>query len=95
MMALSIDACRGKMILDGEAMPDTLMDIVKAPWKANPSNSVVGFNDNSSAIRRGLFALLSSCNMVNAVMNEPDGTQLASCSMLSLADMKFIEPKWL
>ncbi|KAK9844820.1 hypothetical protein WJX74_007244 [Apatococcus lobatus] len=42
---------RGKMILDGEAMPDTLMDIVKAPWKANPSNSVVGFNDNSSAIR--------------------------------------------
>lgn len=39
------------MILDGEAMPDTLMDIVKAPWKANPSNSVVGFNDNSSAIR--------------------------------------------
>ena len=39
------------MVLDGEAMPDTLMDIVKAPWKAKPSNSVVGFNDNSSAIR--------------------------------------------
>ena len=41
------------MVLDGEAMADTLMDIVKAPWKANPSNSVVGFNDNSSAIRCG------------------------------------------
>lgn len=28
-----------------------LFDIVKAPWKANPNNSVVAFKDNSSTIR--------------------------------------------
>lgn len=32
-------------------MPNNLMDIVKAPLDANPTNSVVAFKDNSSAIR--------------------------------------------
>ena len=32
-------------------MPDTLMDVVKAPLRANPSNSVIAFKDNSSALR--------------------------------------------
>jgi phosphoribosylformylglycinamidine synthase len=40
-----------KLILDGKAAPETLMEIVKATLKANPNNSVIGFKDNSSAIR--------------------------------------------
>ena len=32
-------------------MPDNLMEVVKAPLVANPTNSVVAFKDNSSAIR--------------------------------------------
>lgn len=40
-----------KLILDGETAPETLMQIVKATLKANPNNSVIGFKDNSSAIR--------------------------------------------
>jgi len=42
---------RGKLIVDGKEAPDTLMQIVKHPLKANPSNSVIAFKDNSSAIR--------------------------------------------
>jgi phosphoribosylformylglycinamidine synthase len=42
---------KGKMIIDGEAMPETLMQIIKAPLLANPKNSVIAFKDNSSAIR--------------------------------------------
>jgi len=36
---------------DGTQYPKKLFDIVKAPWKANPNNSVVAFKDNSSTIR--------------------------------------------
>ena len=43
---------RAKMVLDGQAMPSTLFQLVKAPLVANPRNSVIGFHDNSSAIRR-------------------------------------------
>lgn len=32
-------------------MPETLFSLVKAPYKANPNNSVIAFKDNSSAIR--------------------------------------------
>lgn len=39
------------MKFDGEEMPSTLFQLVKAPWKANSSNSVIGFHDNSSAQR--------------------------------------------
>lgn len=42
---------RGQLVLDGKPADHTLMQLVKAPWKANPNNSVIGFNDNSSAIR--------------------------------------------
>ena len=35
-------------------MPHSLFQLVKAPLKANPRNSVIGFHDNSSAIRRAL-----------------------------------------
>ena len=42
------------LVINGEEMPESLMQIVKATLKANPGNSVIGFKDNSSAIRWGL-----------------------------------------
>ncbi|KAE8702089.1 putative phosphoribosylformylglycinamidine synthase [Hibiscus syriacus] len=41
----------GKIVIDGQHMDRTLMQIVKSTLKANPSNSVIGFKDNSSAIK--------------------------------------------
>uniref|UniRef100_A0A1D1YHX1 phosphoribosylformylglycinamidine synthase n=1 Tax=Anthurium amnicola TaxID=1678845 RepID=A0A1D1YHX1_9ARAE len=41
----------GKLVIDGEPMNNTLMQIVKSTLKANPNNSVIGFKDNSSAIK--------------------------------------------
>jgi len=41
---------RGKLIVDGKEIPETLMKIVKATYDANPNNSVIAFSDNSSAI---------------------------------------------
>ncbi|GAB2299770.1 hypothetical protein Dimus_033825 [Dionaea muscipula] len=41
----------GKMIIDGRPMDKTLMQIVKSTLLANPNNSVIGFKDNSSAIK--------------------------------------------
>ncbi|XP_077240722.1 purine biosynthesis 4 [Tasmannia lanceolata] len=48
----------GKLVIDGQPMSSTLMQIVKSTLKANPSNSVIGFKDNSSAIRGFLVDLL-------------------------------------
>ena len=39
--------------VDGQQMPENLMDIVKSTLEANKGNSVIGFKDNSSAIRGG------------------------------------------
>jgi phosphoribosylformylglycinamidine synthase len=44
-------AFRGKQIIDGREMPETLMEIVRSTWEANPHNSVIAFHDNASAIR--------------------------------------------
>ncbi|KAL6581115.1 hypothetical protein OROMI_007038 [Orobanche minor] len=41
----------GKIVIDGQPVNRTLMQIVKSTLQANPSNSVIGFKDNSSAIR--------------------------------------------
>lgn len=41
---------RGKLVIDGEEIPDHLMTIVKRPLEANPGNSVIAFTDNSSSI---------------------------------------------
>lgn len=41
----------GKLIIDGQPMSNTLMQIVKSTLRANPNNSVIGFKDNSSAIK--------------------------------------------
>jgi phosphoribosylformylglycinamidine synthase len=42
---------RGKQVINGADMPETLMDIVKSTLKANPSNSIIAFKDNSSGIK--------------------------------------------
>ncbi len=42
---------KGKLIIDGQEMPQTLMEIIKYPLEVNPNNSVIAFKDNSSAIR--------------------------------------------
>ena len=42
---------RGRLIIDGKEVPDTLMKIVKATYEANRNNSVIAFSDNSSSIK--------------------------------------------
>lgn len=42
---------KGKQIINGVEMPETLMEIVKSTLKANSSNSVIAFKDNSSGIK--------------------------------------------
>jgi len=42
---------RGKQIINGVVMPETLMDIVKSTLKANPSNSIIAFKENSTVMR--------------------------------------------
>ncbi|KAI0496230.1 hypothetical protein KFK09_022541 [Dendrobium nobile] len=41
----------GKLVIDGKPINTTLMQTVKSTLKANPRNSVIGFKDNSSAIK--------------------------------------------
>ena len=41
----------GRMIIDGEVQPGSLMSIVKEPWRRNPGNSLIAFGDDSSAIQ--------------------------------------------
>ncbi len=41
---------KGRLVIDGQEIPDHLIAIVQRPWKANPGNSVIAFKDNSSAI---------------------------------------------
>ncbi|HUK99227.1 MAG TPA: phosphoribosylformylglycinamidine synthase, partial [Nitrospirota bacterium] len=42
---------RGKIIIDGIAVSETLMQLVKSTYEANRNNSIIAFSDNSSAIR--------------------------------------------
>jgi phosphoribosylformylglycinamidine synthase len=42
---------KGRLVIDGEEMPNHLFDVVRRPYEANPNNSVIAFHDNSSAIR--------------------------------------------
>jgi phosphoribosylformylglycinamidine synthase len=42
---------KGKQIISGRVMPETLMDIVKSTLETNPSNSIIAFKDNSSGIK--------------------------------------------
>lgn len=49
---------KGKLIVDGQHVDDHLLDIVREPLRANSSNSVIAFADNSSTIRSGSVSLL-------------------------------------
>ena len=42
---------KGKIVIDGEEMPETLFKIIQSTLEANPDNSVIAFKDNSSAIK--------------------------------------------
>ncbi len=42
---------KGRLIIDGAEAPEHLFAVVRAPYEANPNNSVIAFHDNSSAIR--------------------------------------------
>ena len=42
---------KGKQIINGVVMPETLLNIVKSTLSANPSNSLIAFKDNSSGIQ--------------------------------------------
>ena len=48
----------GALTVDGVPIKDTLFRMVKATLAASPENSVIGFADNSSAIRGGDVAVL-------------------------------------
>ena len=50
----------GSLVIDGQTVGTSLMTIVKAPWLANPNNSVIAFHDDSSAIRGGRVTTLVS-----------------------------------
>ncbi|MGD0281256.1 MAG: phosphoribosylformylglycinamidine synthase [Dissulfurispiraceae bacterium] len=41
---------RGRLFIDDRELPESLMDVVKEPYKRNPNNSIIAFRDNSSAI---------------------------------------------
>jgi phosphoribosylformylglycinamidine synthase len=42
---------KGRLIVDGKEAPGHLISLIQQPLKANPSNSVIAFNDNSSSIK--------------------------------------------
>jgi len=42
---------RGRQVIDGVEIPETLMEIVKSTLTANPGNSIIAFKDNSSGIK--------------------------------------------
>jgi phosphoribosylformylglycinamidine synthase len=42
---------KGRLVIDGEEMPDHLISVVQRPLKARPSNSIIAFEDNSSSIQ--------------------------------------------
>jgi len=42
---------KGRMTIDGKEIPDTLLQIIRSTIQKNPSNSVIAFSDDSSAIR--------------------------------------------
>ncbi|KAL5554556.1 hypothetical protein UlMin_041957 [Ulmus minor] len=52
----------GKIVINGKPMDITLMQIVKSTLQANPNTSVIGFEDNSSAIK-GFLRLMRDLNI--------------------------------
>ena len=42
---------KGKLVIDGQQVPDSLLQLVKSTLLRNPTNSIIAFSDNSSVIR--------------------------------------------
>ena len=42
---------KGKLVIDGRQVPESLLQLVKSTISRNPTNSIIAFSDNSSAIR--------------------------------------------
>jgi phosphoribosylformylglycinamidine synthase len=42
---------KGRLLIDGHEVKETLIELIKRPLEKNPGNSVIAFRDNSSAIR--------------------------------------------
>jgi len=42
---------KGKIVIDGKAMPHTLMELIREPYEKMPGNSIIAFYDNSSGIK--------------------------------------------
>jgi phosphoribosylformylglycinamidine synthase len=42
---------KGRQMINGATLPETLLEIVKSTLRANPSNSLIAFKDNSSGIQ--------------------------------------------
>jgi phosphoribosylformylglycinamidine synthase len=42
---------KGRLVVDGRDVQESLMEVVKEPYLRNPRNSVIAFSDNSSAIQ--------------------------------------------
>ena len=42
---------KGRLVIDGTEVEDSLLDLVQGTLSSNPSNSLIAFKDNSSAIR--------------------------------------------
>ncbi len=49
---------RGRLIIDGQIMPYSLMEIIKTPLQINPANSDVAFGDDSSSIHGPTIQLI-------------------------------------
>ncbi len=49
---------KGKLVIDDVEMPESLMQIVKTPWRDNPANSLIAFRDDSSALRGSLLPVM-------------------------------------
>ncbi len=41
---------KGKLVVEGIVLPESLLDMIRSTLRANPSNSVIAFKDNSSGI---------------------------------------------
>ncbi|MBI5188172.1 MAG: phosphoribosylformylglycinamidine synthase [Nitrospirae bacterium] len=53
---------KGRLIVDGKEIPQTLMDIIKQTLRVNPNNSIIAFKDNSSAIRGyDIWTIIPEC----------------------------------
>ena len=62
----------GKIVINGKPMDIALMQIVKSTLQANPNNSVIGFKDDSSAIKGFLVKELQPVQLGSTCQLEID-----------------------